>query len=145
KAARGCLLAYTAWAILRGVARTHRAGETSAELLDAAGFDDAGLGARVEGVRFRRYVALEERVGLAFVFDGFTGVDRGTGDELGTRLLIQEYHFTVFGVDAFFHVDSCRGNWVANYCVFQSCFLTFCARFRRQPAVTYPWITSNFI
>ena len=86
-----------------------RAGKAGAEFLDAAGFDDAGLCARVEGVRFRGYVALEERVGLAFVLNGFARCHCGARNELRAGLLIQEHHVAVFRVDAFFHVDSCWG------------------------------------
>src|SRR5690606_13362545 len=111
KAARRLLLCKQRRGCLRGVARAHRASEASAEFLDATGFDDTGLGTRVEGVRLGRHVTLKERVGLAFVLDGFTGVHSGTSDELRTSLLIQEHHFAVFGVDAFFHVDSCRGKF----------------------------------
>src|SRR5690606_13186123 len=91
-----------------GVARAHGAGETGAELLDAASFHNAGLGAGVEGVRLGGDVTLEQGVGLALVFDGFACVHGRAGDDLRAGLLIQEHHFAVFGVDAFFHVDSCR-------------------------------------
>jgi hypothetical protein len=61
------------------------------------------LRAGVEGVGFRRDVALEKRIGLAVKFNGFAAVQRGAGDELVAGLLVQEHHFAVFGVYAFFH------------------------------------------
>ena len=82
---------------------TSGAGKTGAELLDAASFDDAGLGARVEEVRLRSDLAFEQRVGLAIDFDGFTAVQGRARNESVAGLLVQKNNFAVFGVDAFFH------------------------------------------
>jgi hypothetical protein len=105
----GCLAGTALRRRLGSAAGTDSTCETGAEFLDAASFDDAGLSARIEGVRIGSYVALEERVSLAFVLDGFTCGNCGARNDLRASLLIQEYHFAVLGVDAFFHVDSCRG------------------------------------
>src|SRR5690606_15992335 len=88
--------------------RAGGAGETGAELFHAAGFDDAGLGAGVEGMRFRGDVALEERVGLAVDLGGFARIQRGTRDELVAGLQVEEHDLAVLGMNAFFH-DGIRG------------------------------------
>src|SRR5690606_22511532 len=82
KAAVWLPLAITATKRLRCVASTHGTCEAGAEFLDAASFDDAGLSARVEGMRLRRDITLEKWIGFAFVFDRFASVYRGAGDEL---------------------------------------------------------------
>jgi len=50
--------------------------EALAKFFDTSGFHDARLGARVEGVRLRGDIALEQRIRLAINLDRFTGVQR---------------------------------------------------------------------
>src|SRR5690606_11427161 len=89
---------------LRSLAsRAGSAGKTGTEFLNAAGFHDASLSACVERVRFGRYIAFEQWIGLAIQFDGFTAVQRRAGNEFGAGLLVQEYDFAIFGMDAIFH------------------------------------------
>src|SRR5690606_30889608 len=79
--------------------------KTGAELLDAAGFDDAALGAGVEMMRLRGDIALELRVGFAGEVDGFTAAQGRARDKDVAGLLVQKHDVAVFGVDAFFHDD----------------------------------------
>src|SRR5690606_22015757 len=120
-------------------AGAHSTCKTGAELLDATGFDDAGLGASVAGVRLGRHVTLDKGVGLPFVFDRFASVHSGAGDEFRAGLLVQEHHFAVFRVDAFFHVDSCR-KFLGRQPQGLSLKRIKAARIL---AATYPWITLN--
>lgn len=86
-----------------GLESTCRASETGTEFFDAAGFNDASLSARVEGVRFRGYVALEKRVAFAIDLGVLTSLDRGADNEFVARLNIKEHNFAILGVKAFFH------------------------------------------
>src|SRR5690606_14044123 len=78
--------------------------ELLAELLDAAGFDDALLRAGIERVRLGGHVELEQRVFLPVVhLDLLARGDRRLGDELEAVRHVHEDDFTVVGVDALFH------------------------------------------
>lgn len=74
-----------------------------AELFNAAGFNDAGLSAGVEGVAFRRGIKLEERIGHAVDFNGFLGLHSRVDDEGLVDGQVDESDRTVFGMNVLFH------------------------------------------
>src|SRR5690606_29739231 len=92
-----------------------RATEFLAELLDPAGLDDALLGARIERMRIRRDVELEQRIFLAVVhLDRLARIGGRPGDELEAARHVLEDDVAILGVDTFFHgslgfVQQCLG------------------------------------
>ena len=82
-------------------------GELRTELLDAAGFNDAGLGARVEGVAGRGGIELEERVRHAVDFNRFARLNGGRDDEGLVDRKVNEGNGTVLGVDIRLHFERC--------------------------------------
>ena len=78
-----------------------------AELFHTAGFDDAGLGAGVEGVAFRARIKLEERVGHAVDFNRFARLNGGRDDEGLVDRKVNEGNGTVLGVDIRLHFERC--------------------------------------
>ena len=81
-------------------------GVLGAEFFHAAGFDDTGLSARVEGVAFRRRIELDERIGHAVDFNRFLGLSGRLDDERLVDGQIAEGHFAIFGVNTLFHLQS---------------------------------------
>src|SRR5690606_18612074 len=85
-------------------APTGRTAELLAELLDPTGLDDPLLGARIERMRVRRDVELEQRILLAVVhLDGLAGIGRRPGDELEAARHVLEDDVAILWVDTFFH------------------------------------------
>lgn len=82
-------------------------GELRTELLDAAGFNDAGLGTRVEGVAGRGGIELEERVRHAVDFNRFARLNGGRDDEGLVDRKVNEGNGTVLGVDIRLHFERC--------------------------------------
>jgi len=54
-------------------------------------------------VGFSGYVTFEKWVGFTVELDSFASVNGRTCDKCVTSLLVQEHHFAVFGMDAYFH------------------------------------------